>query len=347
MPQSSMTHEEILKAFEAVHINDLYQTRETVYARAEGVKAYTSVAGVKMPARGTVAHLDPFSVTLADFHDRKFGHSYGITRDKDGAVVSIGHIEQLALQIHDQGQLEDAAAVLRRRGEGFGVQVWRGAGRTLAARLLVLSGVVPDAQLRVKVVDVISTEEPEPETLKSLMSATVNANLQVAGYSPVDKANIFAQMKDGGYSGVVFTQEEIARTFGVTPASISQLLNITAMIPELQRLIHEDRLGYARALSLKLHKLSPEQQARWVGEFLDSGKAKGKHAGNGGGEEKPATPKQIVSALIVWCDDVINSTAHKSGSKAIARELRDALTAAAGPNIRRLDDTVEEHTKSR
>lgn len=345
MPQSSMKREEIIAALESLPAGAVYEgAQDTTIYKPVG-KGYVDANGKKVPTRGSVVHVPPMHVTLTDFHDRRFGHTTGVTRDKDGAP-QLGHVEELALQIHEQGQLEDCAGVLIPQGEGYGVQVWRGGGRTLATRALVLAGIAPDATLRVKIVDVIGAEGPDAEQLKALMTATVNANLQVAAYSPVDKAAIFAQMKDGSYNGLQWTQEEIAATLGVTPASVSQLLNINQMVPALQHLIHTDRLGYARALSLKLHKLPPEKQEEWANEFLAGGKAKGKHEKNGDAGEKPATPKQIVTALITWCDDVINSTAHKQGSKAIARELRDALTSAAGPNVGRLDDVVEENTRA-
>lgn len=344
MPQSSMTYDEIVAAFEGVHEQDLYATREILYTKPEGGKEYTAPDGAKLPKRGQIHNLDPFGVSLADFHDRKFGHSYGVRRNEKGEITWLGHVQRLALQLHDEGQLEDAGAVVRRHDDtSFAVQVWRGAGRTLATRLLILSGVATEAKLRCKVFDVVS--EADPETMKALVTGTVNANLSSAGYSAVDKANIFKQMIEGSYGGVQYSQEEIARVTGVTPASISQLMNLTRMIPEIQRLIHEDTLGYAKALSLKLHKQTPEKQAEFVNSFLTAGEKKGKHAGENGAEVY--TPKKTLTALIVWCEDVINSTGHKHGAQMICRELRDALTAASGPNIKRLDDTVNEHSKGR
>lgn len=344
MPQSSMNYDEILAAFETVHERDLYQTRETVYTKPEGEKEYRAADGAKLPKRGAIVHLDPFTVAFSDFHDRKFGHSYGIRRNEKGEVTALGHIEQLALRIHDEGQLEDCAGVLRRRGEGeMAVQVWRGTGRTLAVRLLMLSGVVPDAQVRIKIVDTVTSEDPD--TMKALVTATVNANLTSAGYSAVDKANIFRQMIDGTYSGVSYTQEEIARVTGVTPASISQLMNITRMLPEVQRLIHEDRIGYAKALALKLHKMTEEEQRQWIATFAETGGKKGKHAASGNGDGDG--PQQTtVKELRGWCSDVINSTAHKQGSKDFCRVLLEALTSRVS-TVKDLDDTLERVVKGR
>ena len=343
MPQSSMNYDEILAAFEQVHERDLYQTRETIYTKPEGEKEYKAADGTKLPKRGSIVHLDPFSVAFSDFHDRKFGHSYGIRRNEKGEVVSLGHIEQLALRIHDEGQLEDCAGVLRRRAENaMGVEVWRGSGRTLSTRLLVLSGVVPDAQLRVKIVDTVTSEDPD--TMKALVTATVNANLTSAGYSAVDKANIFRQMIDGTYNGVLYTQEEIARVTGVTPASISQLMSITRMLPEVQRLIHEERIGYAKALALKLHKMTEEEQRQWIATFAETGGKKGKHAAGNGESEGPQ--QTTVKQLREWCSDVINSTAHKQGSKDFCRVLLEALTSRVS-TVKDLDDTLERVVKGR
>ena len=341
MPATQASQVEILKSFEAIHTDDLYRVTPTLFRRDESGKRFVAADGTPMPKVGQTVKFSPDKVALPDFHDRVFGHERGVTWEGEGENLrpkSIGHLEMLALSMHDEGQKDDTILTLTRiDADTYQLQLQRGAGRRAAGMLLVLSGLVPDFQLRGKIEATLSSEDED--SIRSNMVSAVTENLLRANYSAIDKAYIFTQWLDGiGTHGLKWTQADIARATGITEASISQHRNLTQLIPELQRAIHEGKVAYNKALSGKWHKKTREEQLQ-IAYDLDA-KSKGEH------KAKESAAAMSVTDVRAWAQEVIDSTAHKEGSKEFCRMLLSVLTARTHTK-EDLDDTLERVVKSR
>jgi len=145
------------------------------------------------------------------------------------------------------------------------------------------------------------------------LAANVAENMKRKDLSPIDLAFIVKTLSDAGITG-----KAIAKQLGKSTSWVSNMLELNALRPNIQKSIHSGEIGYTTARELV--GMSDEDQDQFIKDFgkTDGGKRRGKGKGKARDDarkKKRGKGKEAVNASLTM------------------KEFRDLLGELAGTNV--------------